>query len=102
MINVSVIIPAYNASATLAETVESLLAQTYPKWEAIIVDDGSDDGTLEILAAHPKVEIRHMPEERDSWAELDWERDRTRYEERKQARRDTMLAGLPAVVSAEL
>jgi DNA helicase II / ATP-dependent DNA helicase PcrA len=34
-------------------------------------------------------------EERDSWAELDWERDRTRYEERKQARRDAMLAGLP-------
>jgi DNA helicase-2/ATP-dependent DNA helicase PcrA len=35
-------------------------------------------------------------EERDSWAELDWERDRSRYEERKQARRDAMLAGLPA------
>jgi DNA helicase-2/ATP-dependent DNA helicase PcrA len=34
-------------------------------------------------------------EERDSWAELDWERDRSRYEERKQARRDAMLAGLP-------
>ncbi|TMD55788.1 MAG: hypothetical protein E6I83_03665 [Chloroflexi bacterium] len=34
-------------------------------------------------------------EERDSWAELDWERDRGRYEERKQARRDAMLAGLP-------
>jgi DNA helicase-2/ATP-dependent DNA helicase PcrA len=38
-------------------------------------------------------------EERDSWAELDWERDRTRYEERKQARRDAMLAGLPAAWS---
>jgi ATP-dependent DNA helicase UvrD/PcrA len=35
-------------------------------------------------------------EERDSWAELDWERDRAHYEERKQARRDAMLAGLPA------
>src|SRR5207245_8546540 len=34
-------------------------------------------------------------EERDSWAELDWERDRTGYEERKQARRDAMLAGVP-------
>src|SRR5437899_1188538 len=33
-------------------------------------------------------------QERDTWAELDWERDRTRYEERKQARRDAMLAGL--------
>ena len=34
-------------------------------------------------------------EERDTWAELDWERDRERYEERKAARRDAMLAGLP-------
>src|SRR2546428_793987 len=35
-------------------------------------------------------------EERDTWAELDWERDRVRYEERKQARRDERLAGLPS------
>src|SRR5437899_11964842 len=35
-------------------------------------------------------------EERDTWAELDWERDRVRYEERKQARRDEMLVGLPS------
>src|SRR6266513_1258793 len=43
------------------------------------------------------VELRGQieTEERDTWAELDWERDRTRYEDRKQARRDAMLAGLP-------
>ncbi|HUQ41010.1 MAG TPA: hypothetical protein VM052_00765, partial [Candidatus Limnocylindrales bacterium] len=34
-------------------------------------------------------------EERDQWAELDWDRDRARYEERKEARRETALAGLP-------
>jgi DNA helicase-2/ATP-dependent DNA helicase PcrA len=34
-------------------------------------------------------------EERDVWADLDWERDRERYEQRKAARRDAMLAGLP-------
>lgn len=34
-------------------------------------------------------------EERDVWADLDWERDRERYEERKAARRDAALAGLP-------
>ena len=33
----------------------------------VALDDGSDDGTLEILAAHPNVEVRPMPEERDSW-----------------------------------
>ncbi len=48
MINVSVIIPAYNALATLAETVESLLAQSFPHWEALIVDDGSDDDTVAV------------------------------------------------------
>ncbi|MFN2163223.1 MAG: glycosyltransferase family 2 protein [Candidatus Promineifilaceae bacterium] len=31
---VSVVMPAYNAAATIAETLESLLAQTYPDWEA--------------------------------------------------------------------
>ncbi len=35
-------------------------------------------------------------EEHDVWADLDWERDRERYEERKAARRDQMLAGLPS------
>lgn len=33
----------------------------------IAMDDGSTDGTLDILAAHPAVEIRRMPRERDSW-----------------------------------
>ncbi len=43
---VSVILPAYNAERTLEEPLESLLAQTHGEWEAIIVDDGSSDGTL--------------------------------------------------------
>jgi len=46
--NVSVIIPAHNAASTLAETLESLLDQTHPCWEAIIVDDGSSDDTSAI------------------------------------------------------
>ena len=41
----SVVIPAYNAAETLAETLDSLLAQTRSDWCAIIVDDGSTDGT---------------------------------------------------------
>lgn len=45
---VSVIVPAYNAEPTIAETLESLLAQSCPDWEAIIVDDGSTDSTPEI------------------------------------------------------
>ena len=46
--NVSVIIPAYNAVETIADTLESLIAQTYPHWEAIVVNDGSSDATDEI------------------------------------------------------
>lgn len=42
---VSVVIPARNAEATLAETIASLQAQTRPDWEAVIVDDRSTDGT---------------------------------------------------------
>ena len=48
---VSVVIPAYNAQATLAQTLASVLAQTLDAWEAIVVDDGSTDGTAAIVAA---------------------------------------------------
>jgi len=47
---ISVIIPAYNAQAYLRECLESVLAQSFSDWEAIIVDDGSTDSTREIAA----------------------------------------------------
>ncbi|MBD2109856.1 trifunctional glycosyltransferase/class I SAM-dependent methyltransferase/polysaccharide deacetylase [Nodosilinea sp. FACHB-13] len=43
--SISIIIPAHNSAATLAETLASLLKQTTLHWEAIIVDDGSVDET---------------------------------------------------------
>jgi glycosyltransferase involved in cell wall biosynthesis len=45
---VSILIPAYNAQNYLADTIKSALAQTWPRKEIIVVDDGSKDRTLEI------------------------------------------------------
>lgn len=47
----SVIIPCYQQGRFLAECVESLFAQSYPRWEAIVVNDGSTDETATVGAA---------------------------------------------------
>jgi glycosyltransferase involved in cell wall biosynthesis len=52
MPSVSAIIPARDAEATLGQTLDSLLAQTVPDWEAVVVDDGSVDGTAEVALAY--------------------------------------------------
>lgn len=54
MPKVSVIIPIYNAEKFISETIESVMAQTYPDWEIIAVDDGSTDKTPEILKEYKK------------------------------------------------
>lgn len=46
---VSVMMPARNAAKHIREAIESIQAQTYENWELIFVDDGSVDGTLEIV-----------------------------------------------------
>jgi len=57
-VNVSVVIPAYNAAETLTDTLESLIAQTYPHWEAIVVNDGSSDATGAITRAFVERDAR--------------------------------------------
>lgn len=62
---VSVIIPARNAAGTLGETIASLQAQTLEQWEAIVVDDGSTDGTGELARSlatdDPRVRVLDGP-----------------------------------------
>lgn len=49
---VSIIIPAYNCEKTISKCLNSLLNLNYPKYEIIIVDDGSTDSTTEILKSY--------------------------------------------------
>ena len=46
---VDIIIPVYNVELYLRRCLDSMLAQTYPHWRAICVDDGSTDGSPAIL-----------------------------------------------------
>jgi len=62
--SVSVVMPAYNIESYIGAAVESVLAQTFPDFELIIVDDGSTDGTLQCLSRFqndPRIRIVSEP-----------------------------------------
>ena len=57
MTKVSVIIPTYNGEKYIAETINSILNQTFKDFEIIVVDDGSNDRTCAIVASYASVRL---------------------------------------------
>ena len=76
---VSVITPTYNGASFIAETIESALAQDYPRIEIIVADDGSTDDTPDILR-HYQDRIKVLPTyhpaallRNPNWKKVVWE-----------------------------
>ncbi len=55
---ISVVIPVYNGEKTIRETLESLLNQTFKDFEAIVINDGSQDATLDVVASFKDSRIK--------------------------------------------
>ncbi len=67
-LNISVVIPVYNGAATIEVCLTSLLHQSVAPLEVIVVDNGSSDGTQELVdrfaEAHPKLQLFRVTEQR--------------------------------------
>lgn len=62
---VSIITPCYNGAKYIRETIDSVIAQTYSKWEMIIVDDGSKDNSAEIVRGYTDERI-HLIQQKNA------------------------------------
>ncbi len=58
---VSIVVPAYNESVGIVESIRSMAMVTYPKFEIVVVNDGSKDDTLEKMIEHFKMLAVPMP-----------------------------------------
>lgn len=67
---VSVIMPSFNTGEYIAASVESVLAQTYPNWELLIVDDCSTDNTTEVICRYQDPRIILLKNKTNSGAAL--------------------------------
>ncbi len=67
---VSIIMPSWNTERFIAETIQSVINQTYTNWELIIVDDCSSDNTDEVVASFKDERIKYLHNEKNSGAAL--------------------------------
>ena len=60
---ISVVIPVYNGEKTIAETIESVLNQSFSNFEIVVINDGSQDSTLDVIASiqDPRIKIFSYP-----------------------------------------
>ena len=59
----SIIIPTYNRATFIGATLDSVLAQTFPDLEILVVDDGSQDNTADVVGRYPDPRLRYYPKE---------------------------------------
>src|SRR5262245_2614541 len=59
---ISIVTPSFNQARYIGKTIESVSAQRYPDVEHIVIDGGSRDGTLDVLAGHPHLRVISEPD----------------------------------------
>jgi glycosyltransferase involved in cell wall biosynthesis len=62
---VSVIIPVYNREKYVGEAIDSILAQSFPDFEVLLVDDGSTDNSVELMRSYTDPRVRLVRNERN-------------------------------------
>lgn len=63
MTTISVIIPAYNQGHYLGEAIQSVIDQTYPDFELVVIDDGSTDNTAQVACSFSDARVRYIHQE---------------------------------------
>ncbi len=78
---ISVLMPTYDHAAFIQRAIDSLLAQTLTEWELVIVDDGSPDGTSDVVAPYlddPRITYHRLPDNRGLGSALNYALEQAR------------------------